>query len=150
MQGWWWKFKWMILFTVDNCFPFSVLIIFISSGPVHFTKGFQYTCIFKWGVRKVSKHKGIFEGIICDCRQMAENTDSSKDYQHIFSLQKSNETHLPSLVIMLEREAGHQFSPGPTEYSEDLISSTTWVMFNSPFFSYTHLTHQKGTHEELK
>lgn len=135
-------------------FPFSVLIIFSSSGPVHFMKEFQHPCIFKWEIRRVSKQKGNFERIICNHRQMIRNTDSSNECQHIISLQKPQETHLPSLVTTLERGAGHQFSACPTEYSEDTMCfcgpqslAPRKVMFTSPLF-HTPIWHIKKEHME--
>ena len=148
IQGWWWKFKWMIPFTVDNYFPFSILIIFISSGPVHFMKGFQNTCIFKWEIRRVSKHKGIFERIICDCRQMAGNTDSGKDMPvyHQFTKARKNPLALTGQHARERSRSPIFYRPQSVQRTSSLlISCTTWVMVTSPFF-HTSIWHIKKEH----
>lgn len=137
----------------SHYFPFAVLIILSHSGPVYFMKAFQHPCIFKWGIRRVSKQKGNFERIICDYRQIVRNTNSSSEFQNIINLQKPMKPtccHWSSL----ERGAGHQFSAGPTEYSEDTMCfcepqslAPHEVMFTSPLF-HSPIWHIKNEHME--
>lgn len=140
----------------SHYFPFAVLIILSHSGPVYFMKAFQHPCIFKWEIRRVSKQKGNFERIFCDYRQIVRNTDSSSECQNIIDLQKPHETHLPSLVITGERSRSpvfcrpHRIFRRHNVFLWTSISCTTWGHVYFSTFSFTHMAHQKWTHEEWK
>lgn len=131
----------MIPFIVDNYFLLSILI-FIYSG--HFMKEFQHTCIFNWDIRRVSKHKGIFERIICDCRQMGENTDSSKDCKHI-SLQKPGEAHCCHWSLGWREKQATNFlqAPQSIQRTSSLAPSETCLLLH--FFIHPYDTAERNT-----
>lgn len=123
---------------------------FRSSKPMHSMWEFQSICIFQWEIRRMLKQKGILGRIICEHRQMARDMYSSSECQGTVTLQKPAETHVLSLVITLERGAGHQFSSCPqsvqkTNVFVDLISCTTEGHISyASFFIYLHDTSQRN------